>query len=124
MAFGKAEVSSDLAFSIGTQEEEAKRLGRSLRQMLGTKPAPGTNTVLVAHTANLKEAAKLWPKPEGVAFVFKPLGNGNFENIGKLEPQRWPELAKEMGVSNEAPHVDQQVAERHVLCGTKDARVN
>jgi len=123
LAFGKATVSQDLSFSIGTTEEGAKRLANSLRTMLGTVPAPGTNTVLVAHTANLKEAANIWPKPEGVIYIFKPLGNSNFQMVEKIKPNEWSELAKNYGKTIN-PLTSEQLAslpERSQLCGQQDA---
>jgi len=127
LAFGKVTVSNDLAFSIGTEKDEAERLAQALREMLGTQPRAGTNTVLVAHTANLKEAAKLWPKPEGVAFIFKPLGNAKFEMVTKLEAQHWAQLAEKMGVPIGATPTNEQMTQlpdRSVLCGRQDARIH
>ena len=95
LAFGHAEVSQDLAFSIRTTQVEARRLGRELRAMLATAPAEGTNTVLVAHTANLKEAAHIWPKPEGIVLVFKPVAGNNFAYIGTIKPREWAGLIAE-----------------------------
>lgn len=127
LAFGKATVSNDLAFSIGVAEKEAKRLAQALGKMLGTQPRAGANTVVVAHSANLKEAANIWPKPEGVAFIFKPLGNANFEMVGKVEPQQWAEFAEKMGVPIGAPLTKEQLSQlpdRGALCRRQDARIH
>jgi len=43
-----------------------------LNKLLAMQPSSGTNTVLVSHSSNLKEAADVWPKPEAVMAVFKP----------------------------------------------------
>jgi phosphohistidine phosphatase SixA len=117
LAFGKATPHKDLAFSIGTEKHEAERLADALRIMLGTRPSAGKNTVLVAHTANLQEAAKIWPKPEGVAFIFKPLGNKNFEMIEKIEVQQWAHLAKKVGVTTTADREPVRLPDRKALCG-------
>jgi phosphohistidine phosphatase SixA len=61
LAFGRHEVSDVLYFAIGVGKTEREQQGLALRQMLATPPARGTNTVLVAHHANLKEAAGIWP---------------------------------------------------------------
>lgn len=124
LAFGRARVSNDLAFSIGTKEQEAKRLAQALRNMLGTRPTARTNTVLVAHTANLKEAAQIWPKPEGVAFIFKPLGNNTFEMVSRIEPQQWPELAEKMGVPIAPNQQMSPLPDRGLLCGRQDASIH
>lgn len=122
LAFGRATVSQDLSFSIGTTEEGAKRLAGSLRKMLSTPPSPGTNSLLIAHTANLKEAANIWPKPEGVAFIFKPSGNGSFELVAKVEPQQWPEFAANMGVPITNAQLS-QLPDRSVICGKQEASI-
>lgn len=118
LAFGKATVSKDLAFSIGTEKQEAERLADALKIMLGTQPSAGKNTVLVAHTANLQEAAKIWPKPEGVAFIFKPLGNKSFELVQRVEAPQWAQLAQKVGVTITEDKQTSQLPERKMLCGT------
>jgi phosphohistidine phosphatase SixA len=95
LAFGHFEVVDDLQFALMAEASasERARLGAALRQMLATAPARATNTVIVAHTANLREAANIWPKPEGVAYIFRPLGNGQFEPIAMATPDEWTALA-------------------------------
>jgi phosphohistidine phosphatase SixA len=94
LAFGRFTVSNDLYFAIRTGASETKRLAKSLCKMLSTPPAKATNAVIVSHTANLREAAGLWPKPEGVAYVFRPLPGGQFETIAMVVPEDWAVLAK------------------------------
>jgi broad specificity phosphatase PhoE len=92
LAFGRATVNTDLAFTIGEKRSEAAKKTAALRRMLGERPAPGTNAVIVSHTSNLKEAADVWPKPEGVMEVFRPTGDGGFEHVGKIAPDAWHAL--------------------------------
>jgi phosphohistidine phosphatase SixA len=94
LAFGRFTVSNDLYFSIGTDAGETKRFAESLRRMLSTPPAKATNAVIVSHTANLREAAGIWPKPEGVAYVFRPLPGGKFKAIAMILPEDWGNVAK------------------------------
>ena len=89
LAFGKHTVNPDLYFAISMGAEERKRITDSLRKMLSTPPPAGTNTVLVSHTANLSEAAGIWPKPEGAAYIFRPLPGGRFEAVAKVLPEEW-----------------------------------
>lgn len=117
LAFGKVGISKDLAFAIVTDKSEADRLGKALKVMLGNKPPAGSNTILIAHSANLQEAANLWPKPEGVAFVFKPLGNGNFEALHRIEPQQWVPLAAKLGNPVDPVKLQAHLPERSQLCG-------
>ena len=62
--------------------------------MLATAPPKGRNSVIVSHSANLKEAAGIWPKREGIAYVFRPLGNERFEALAVVMPEDWGEAAK------------------------------
>jgi broad specificity phosphatase PhoE len=94
LAFGRFDVNNDLYFAIGTNASETKRFAESLRRMLSTAPAKATNAVIVSHTANLREAAGIWPKLEGMAYVFRPLPGGKFEAIAMVPPEAWGEVAK------------------------------
>lgn len=93
LAFGRYTVNHDLYFAINADTQETKRLGAALRLMLATPPKAATNDVIVAHTANLREAAGIWPKPEGVAYVFRPLPGGRFEAVAKVLPEEWDKAA-------------------------------
>ena len=95
LAFGQFTVSDDLYFAINADAAETVRLAESLRRMLSAPPAIKTNAVIVAHTANLREAAGIWPKPEGVAYIFRPLPGGRYEAVAKVAPQDWLSAAKE-----------------------------
>jgi len=57
--------------------------------MLASPPPRGTNTVLVSHHINLKEATGVWPKREGEAHVFRPLPDGTFEYVGEVSTEAW-----------------------------------
>ena len=92
-AFSVVETRDDLYFAIGLKQAERQAKGEALSGMLAQPPAAGSNTVLVAHTANLKEAAHIWPKPEGVAIVFRPDGHGGFEVFGRIAPDTWPRVS-------------------------------
>lgn len=94
LAFGRFTVDDDLYFAINTDAATTKRLADALRLKLSTPPVAGTNSVIVAHTANLREAIGIWPKPEGVAYVFRPLQEGRFEIVAKVLPQDWIKAAK------------------------------
>jgi phosphohistidine phosphatase SixA len=97
LAFGRSERSEALYFAVGSDREQRNRQSAELRRMLAAPPAPGTNTVLVSHTANLKEAAGIWPKPEGVAVVFQPSPNGGFKPVGQVLPEEWGRWAQAIG---------------------------
>jgi phosphohistidine phosphatase SixA len=91
-AFGRAEINPDLKHTVIADEATMNRQAKALQKMLSKVPAiEGTNDVLSAHTANLQEAASIWPKPEGVAIVFKPEGN-SFKYIATIQPTDWQRL--------------------------------
>jgi phosphohistidine phosphatase SixA len=93
LAFGKATVMQDLEFAVSKSEGESSRLGAVLRKLLAARPQRGANTVIVAHSANLKEAVGIWPQPEGAAYVFQPQGE-SAKYIGRVGPEQWPELSR------------------------------
>lgn len=96
LAFGKATASENLVFLVGTPPEIRSVKTAELKKILGTQPADHSNTVIISHTANLKEAASLWPDPEGVAAVFLPKGDGTFEYLGRMLPEDWNDTEKRM----------------------------
>lgn len=94
LAFGRHEVSPNMYFAMGVGKEERAAQSAKLREMLSTPPAKGTNTVLVGHNANIKEAAGLWPKHEGDAHVFRP-GPRGFTYVGEAAANDWVRWARE-----------------------------
>lgn len=95
LAFGSTEIVDDLRQGVDADEATAERRARALRKMLATAPSePGANTVLSGHTGNLLEAVGIWPKPEGVAIVFKPGADGKFTYIATILPTHWQEFAR------------------------------
>jgi len=93
IAFGKATVVQDLEFAMAKNEAETKKLGQALRKYLDTRPPRGANIVIVAHSANLKEAVGIWPQPEGAAYVFQPQGEGT-KYVARVGPEEWLELTR------------------------------
>ena len=79
LAFGAYEKSDALMYALRLSPEQRREVSARLRDLLATPPAPGTNTVLVAHNANLKEAVGLWPKAEADAHVVPSAREGGFE---------------------------------------------
>lgn len=92
LAFGETSISNNLYFAMGTPASERRRLGEYLLSRLATPPQPGTNTVIVSHTANLKEAVNIWPEKEGGAYLFQPADDGTVRYVGTVDPGVWPHL--------------------------------
>lgn len=82
-----------LVYTLALPKEDLGAVADELRRMLATPPQAGTNTVLVGHTTNLKEAAGLWPKFEGGALVFRPDGQGAFTLAGVIDPAEFERAA-------------------------------
>lgn len=93
LSFGRAELVDELGFSLAESRDETRRRSKALRKLLATTPPEGTNTLLVSHTSNLKEAAGFWPKPEGVLVVFRPEPGAEpgYRYIGMIQPRSWLE---------------------------------
>ncbi|PHQ80684.1 MAG: hypothetical protein COB66_04210 [Coxiella sp. (in: Bacteria)] len=89
---GHYTLSKKLVYLIGSRPKDRVPRTQYLRQLLGTIPVTGKNIVIVGHTANLKEAAGIWPKQEGVMIVFKPKGNGQFHFVASILPSQWKRL--------------------------------
>jgi phosphohistidine phosphatase SixA len=89
LAFGQYERSDALYYAIGV--DPAQRAGRNadLRRLLGTPPAPGTNTILVSHHANLKEVTGIWLKDEGMAEVFRRGPGLELEHVAEVPAEAW-----------------------------------
>lgn len=94
LIFGKTSTDADLFFAIALTDAGKKQKGMALRRLLATPPAAGTNNVYVSHTANLQEAIGHWPKPEGVAYVIRPDGQGGLAVVGRITPDAWAALLK------------------------------
>jgi phosphohistidine phosphatase SixA len=92
--FGKTTKSRALHFAIHLRTADRAGITTELLDLLAKVPPAGTNTGLVSHTANLQEAVGLWPKPEGVAHIFKPRGDGTFSYVGVMQPEAWTVEAK------------------------------
>lgn len=92
LAFGRYTMVHDLRATFFTSAAETNEINRKLRLLLSEAPDSGTNTVLVGHTANLSDVTDVWPKPEGVTHIFRPLGSQEFEHLGRITPEDWEKL--------------------------------
>ncbi|NEQ08326.1 MAG: hypothetical protein F6K63_26570 [Moorea sp. SIO1G6] len=70
-------------------------LWKNLHEMLQTVPRVGTNTVLSAHSTNIKALTGL-KVAQGEAVVFRPDGKGWFELVARIEQDDWQSLAPEI----------------------------
>jgi phosphohistidine phosphatase SixA len=96
LAFGRAEAESTLTgFPNDDDPDYASRV-RETRELLGRRPGPGENTMLVAHIKNIEAAADVSIE-EGELAVFEPLGGTRFRYRGRIPAEAWPQLVDELG---------------------------
>lgn len=96
LGIGEVVTSTDISEGgLVVTPNENNRRTRALRQLLGTPPAAGKNTVLVGHKPNLVDAAgkDLLDIGEGESAVFQPLGGGKFKLVGRVPIDKWGRLA-------------------------------
>jgi hypothetical protein len=70
-------------------------IAATARVRLATPPAPGVNTVIVAHGNVAREATPVYPG-EAEGAVFRPDGKGGFGFVGRLTPAQWARLAEKL----------------------------
>ncbi len=94
LAFGTYTKSADLNFERAEEynEEQAAMMKSRLSPMLSQTPAKGTNTVIVGHDDPFEATTGIYPEPQGVAYLVKPDGSGNFKVMGSISPTDWPKL--------------------------------
>jgi hypothetical protein len=90
IAFGKApEMTLDLIYR--TEEYSREVMSKHIVSMLGEKPLIG-NTFIAAHRTQMDDMGSI---SEGEAFIFEPLGGGEFNLIGRVFPSEWFLSSKE-----------------------------
>jgi phosphohistidine phosphatase SixA len=96
LAFRRVELEPSLTgFPNAGAPDYAGRV-RATRELLGLRPAPGENTILVAHIKNIEAAATV-SVAEGELAVFEPLGGTDFRYRGRIPAEAWPQLVEELG---------------------------
>lgn len=96
MDLGPVETTTDVmnmraAGYVGGREAVVQRT----RALLGTPPPAGANVIIAAHGNVARAATPVYPgEAEGI--VFRPEGDGEFAVVGRLTPDAWRALAKDM----------------------------
>lgn len=93
MDLGQVETTTDVMnMRVAEYFGGREAIVKTARSRLAAKPAPGTNTVIVAHGNVARDSTPVYPgEAEGV--VFLPDGNGGFSVVTRMSPERWGELA-------------------------------
>jgi len=94
LAFGKATVDDSLFFATRLSAAERKANAEKLRKNIAKRPDTGSNTVIVAHNANMMEAYGIWPNEEGDALIFKPDGDSPGQPVAEVPVGLWRGLSK------------------------------
>ena len=90
MRLGAVEATTDVMnLRVATYFGGRGAIVRSAQMRLSTKPATGTNTVIVAHGNVAQAATPVYPG-EGEAIIFQPDGEGGFRYIARIAPDDWP----------------------------------
>jgi phosphohistidine phosphatase SixA len=89
LAFGRFTVSGALLNTVVAEHDARWRAQiRAARRLFGTKPAPGTLTVLVTHGSVVLDTSGQ-ALEEGETLVFRPLGSSRFRLVGRVLPSEW-----------------------------------
>ena len=92
LVFNDYAIDNDLRFALISDIKETELLKNHLQKLLLKKVKPNSNRVLLSHTANLKEATNIWPKPEAVMVIFKQTRSGTLLYLGKVLPNYWESI--------------------------------
>jgi len=84
--------SRELTGISGLPNAELDRRLEALRIMLATPPADATNTVLVSHQFNLRDAVGVTLVNEGEAAVYAPDGAGGTSLVRLVQAHEWAVL--------------------------------
>jgi phosphohistidine phosphatase SixA len=97
LAFDRVLLDTDLATLDGADAAQRDKRETALRRLLSTRPAPGTNTVLVSHLDNFVavDGAKLGA---GEAAVVRPLPEGGFQLIARVPADAWSTMTNPAAV--------------------------
>lgn len=90
IAFGRARI--DVVLTSRGQPDSAEERARlpDIRRLLSLRPAAG-NLVLVGHSPAMDRLAQIHVD-EGEMAIFRPLGDGRFEVLGRIRAEHWPGL--------------------------------
>lgn len=94
LAFGQYEKNPDLNFLPFEDytDEQVAQMKENVTPLLIEQPESGKNTVIVGHDDIFEAATGIYPDPQGMAYVLKPDGKGDFELIANMLPDEWSEL--------------------------------
>jgi phosphohistidine phosphatase SixA len=96
LSFDQVTAEPSLVLPDPLPDDERQRNKEALQRLLATPPPPGTNTILVSHSPNVKAAAEVDLPVEGGAVILRPT-DGIPTVVAHVLPSEWTSLAQEMG---------------------------
>jgi len=90
-AFGRYQLEPKIMYTGGMTSAQKKPVIQKTRELVSRPVTSGGNRVLVAHGPNMMDLMGYFPV-ETTIVVFKPKGGNQFEYIGSIRPQDWPQL--------------------------------
>lgn len=88
--FGQYNIDPELAYSKKKTLSQSSNMGQYLKQAMLNSDTEQGNTIFVGHSANLIDGFGIWPKPAGVAVVFKKSAD-DMILLGMIKPNDWNE---------------------------------
>lgn len=95
LAFEYAEAENYLASSANMKKNERDRAAKNLLKLLKLSPQEGTNSVIIGHSANIREATGDWPKPEGTILMYSFIAEKKLKLIARIGPDEWTQFTNE-----------------------------
>tara|TARA_B100001115_G_scaffold130517_1_gene98383 strand:+ start:255 stop:839 length:585 start_codon:yes stop_codon:yes gene_type:complete len=91
LAFGKYKKEPKLNFLPFEDYTDAQvaQMKKTMTPILSKKVKAGTNFVIVGHDDLFEAATGIYPEPQGIAHVVKPMGDGKFKVLGSIKPDEW-----------------------------------
>lgn len=94
LAFEHVTIENFLSSTSNMKKQEREYAVSKLNHLLESPPKKGTNSVIVGHSANIREATGDWPKPEGTMLVYKFIENKP-KLIARIPPEDWIKFVHE-----------------------------
>ncbi|MFO1351847.1 MAG: histidine phosphatase family protein [Gammaproteobacteria bacterium] len=92
--FCRTRETAQLAFGEFERVPSYAETKQRAQEILSTPPAPGPNTVIVAHGFILRDLAHIQIN-EGEAAIFQPRGANDFNLVARVTSEQWTEWAND-----------------------------
>lgn len=95
LAFGRYNKNADFNFLpfADYTEEQVDVMRERVSPYLSAVPEEG-NTVIVAHDDPFEAATGIYPEPQGVAYVIRPMAEDGFELLARVTPEAWQQATE------------------------------